>query len=95
MSYEVIIHPGALREFDKLPKDAQKRLAAVIDDLEDDPRPLGTVKLADVDAYRIRIGTFRIVYAVRDERLVILVLKFGHRKDIYKDIETVRRRLKE
>lgn len=93
MSYEVIIHPGALREFDKLPKTAQKRVAEAINALANEPRPPGAVKLADAEAYRFRVGTYRIAYAVKDERLVVLVVKVAHRRDIYSHIETIRRRV--
>ena len=93
MSYEVIFHAGALREFDKLPDATRRRLTRIIDDLAEEPRPQGVVKLASVDAYRIRVGDYRIAYAVRDERLVVLVVKVGHRRDIYKEIATIRQRL--
>ena len=95
MSYEVIFHAGALREFDKLPDAARKRLTRVINDLAKEPRPQGAVKLAGVDAYRIRVGDYRIAYAVRDERLVVLVVKVGHRRDLYKEIATIKQRLKQ
>jgi mRNA interferase RelE/StbE len=94
MSYEVILHPGALREFDKLPRLAQRRLSQVIDGLAEEPRPQGAVKLAGPHAYRLRVGTYRIAYAVRDERLVVLIVKVGHRRDVYTDIETIKQRLK-
>lgn len=94
MSYEVNFHQGALREFDKLSKTDQKRIGKAVDGLAEEPRPQGVLKLADTDAYRIRIGTYRVVYAVRDEQLVILIVKVGHRRDIYKDIETIKQRLR-
>ena len=95
MSYELIFHPGALREFDGLPRVAQERLRGAIDDLAEEPRPRGAVKLTDADAYRVRIGPYRVAYAVRDERLVVLIVKVGHRRDVYREIVTIRQRLKE
>lgn len=95
MSYSVIFHPGALREFDKLPKELQSRLGETVDRLAEDPRPQGSVKLADVDAYRVRVGVYRVAYAVQDERLVVLVVKVGHRRDIYREIAVIKQRLKE
>jgi mRNA interferase RelE/StbE len=94
MSYEVIFQPSALREFDKLPKAAQQGFGKAIDDLAEEPRPQGAVKLTGVNAYRLRVGTYRMVYAVKDERLVVLIIKVGHRRDIYKGIETIKQRLK-
>lgn len=95
MTYEVIFHPGALREFDKLPKAVQSRLAEAIDSLAAEPRPRGTVKLTGADAYRLRVGTYRIAYTVKDVRLVVLIVKVAHRRDIYQDIETIKQRLQE
>lgn len=94
MSYSIAFHPGALREFDKLPKEIQKNLAQVIDELANDPRPQGVVKLMGIDAYRMRAGQYRIAYAIQDERLIVLIVKVGHRREIYKEIETIRHRLK-
>jgi len=95
MSYEVIFHPGALREFDKLPKKVQERFGRVIDSLAEEPRPQGIVKLTGLDAYRIRVGTYRMAYCVKDERLVVLIVKVGQRSGIYKEIETIKKRLTE
>ncbi len=52
------------------------------------------MRLTNVDAYRIRVGDFRIVYAVKDDVLIVLVLKVADRRDVYKDLATIRRRLK-
>ena len=94
MSYEVIFHPGALRELDKLPKAAQERLAQSIDALEIEPRPQGAIKLSGADAYRIRVGNYRAAYSVKDDKLIVLVVSVGHRKDVYQEMETIRKRLK-
>lgn len=94
MSYEVIFHPGAIREFDKLPKAAQERLASTIDALEIEPRPRGAIKLSGAEAYRIRVGNYRAAYAVKDEKLIVLVVSVGHRKDVYHEMETIRKRLR-
>jgi mRNA interferase RelE/StbE len=94
MSYDVIFDPGALREFDKLPKTQQKRIGEIIDGLREDPRPAGAEKMTDVEAYKIRVGDFRVIYAVYDTALILLVVKVGNRRDIYKDTDTIRKRLK-
>lgn len=61
------------------------RLEPTIDRLVDDPRPRGTVKLKGEDElYRIRAGDYRIVYEVRDAALVVVVIKVGHRRDVYR-----------
>lgn len=94
MSYEVIFHPSALKEFDKLPKAVQKRIGEVVDALREEPRPQGAVKLTGIEACRLRVGTYRIAYAIRDERLIVLIVKVAHRSSIYRDIEAIKNRLK-
>jgi mRNA interferase RelE/StbE len=94
MSYQVIFDPGALREFDKLPKAQQRRVGKIVDDLEQDPRPAGAKKLTDVEAYKLRVGDYRVVYTIRDDLLIVLVVKVGNRRDVYKDIGTIKKRLK-
>jgi len=94
MSYDVIFDPGALREFDKLPKAQQRRIADLIDSLAEDPRPARAEKMTGVDAYKVRVRDYRVVYAVKDEVLLVLVVKVGNRRDVYKDIGTIRKRLK-
>ena len=61
------------------------RLRTAIDDLEQNARPFGCVKLAgEPDLYRIRISDYRIVYQVNDPKLTVLVLAIGHRREIYR-----------
>jgi mRNA interferase RelE/StbE len=68
-----------------LERPTQVRIAHAIDSLADDPRPRGAVKLAgDQDFYRIRAGDYRIIYSITDEKLIVLVIAVGHRRDIYR-----------
>jgi mRNA interferase RelE/StbE len=83
--YEVFIKPSALKELEsvgtrKLRRNPVERIAA----LADNPRPQGSTKLAGGDRYRVRHGVYRVVYSVDDERRVALVVKIGHRKDVYR-----------
>lgn len=85
MPYRINFAPAALRQFRKLPASAQKRLSPHIDALADNPRPHGVVKLSgSSDIYRVRVGNYRIVYEIQDVVLVILVLKIGNRRDVYR-----------
>jgi mRNA interferase RelE/StbE len=95
VKYRIFFHPGALREFDKLTNEERKRLGEVIDSLATEPRPQGIVKLTDIDAYRVRVGTHRIIYAIHDGKLVVLIVKVAHRSGVYREIETIKKRLKE
>jgi mRNA interferase RelE/StbE len=63
----------------------QQRLVALIRDLETQPRPSGCRKLSGSDdIFRLRLGDYRIIYRVEDEKLVVLVIEIGHRRDIYR-----------
>ncbi len=84
MPYQVEFTPAARRQFRKLPSEAQRRLAPVIDALADDPRPAGSKKLAGpADLWRVRAGDFRVIYTIADEQLVVLVVRLGHRREVY------------
>ena len=68
-----------------LEREDQVRVAGAIRKLADNPRPRGCRKLRDYsDVYRIRVGVFRILYSIEQDRLLILVLKIGHRRDLYR-----------
>ena len=85
MRYTVEFAPRAARDFRSLERATQQRLRGKIDRLEEDPRPRGCEKLTGADdLYRIRVGDYRIVYQVRDRVLVILVVRIGHRRDVYR-----------
>jgi len=63
----------------------QRRIVAAMEGLAADPRPPGCVKLQGEDElWRIRLGDYRVVYAVRDEKLMVLVVRVAHRKDVYR-----------
>ncbi|MEH2370162.1 type II toxin-antitoxin system RelE family toxin [Nostoc sp.] len=62
------------------------RIQTKIDDLADNPRPNGIVKLEDSDnGYRIRVGSYRVIYDIFDDVLLVSVVKVAHRKEVYRD----------
>ena len=84
-AYTVELAPAALRQLKKLEKQLQKRIAAKIDSLQGNPRPHGAEKLEGADfLYRVRVGDYRIVYQISDKALVVLVVRIGDRKDVYR-----------
>lgn len=90
MSYRVEITAKAKDSLSKLPKNIQTKLADQITSLADDPRPAGARKIkGQNDCYRIRQGDYRIVYAVLDDRLFVIIVRAGHRKEVYERIDTV------
>lgn len=85
MAHTIQFKPLALRQFEKLARDVQKRIAPKIESLRDDPFPPGCKKMAGIpDAWRIRAGDYRVVYQVHRAVLMVLVLTVGHRKDVYR-----------
>jgi mRNA interferase RelE/StbE len=85
MAYDVFISPAARRDLKRIRGPIRRRIAEAIDGLAEEPRSSGHTKLVDEDhLYRIRVGDYRIVYQIEDDRLVVLVVRVGHRKDIYR-----------
>lgn len=85
MPYQVELSNRALRDLKGLDKPIQKRVAAAIDALASDPRPPGCQKMEGLEkAFRVRVGDFRIIYQVHDRILRVLVLKVGHRREVYR-----------
>ncbi len=84
VKYRIEIKKSAAKEISKLPKKDLKRILKGIESLTNNPRPFGAVKLSRDDKYRLRVGKYRILYQIFDEKLVITVVKVGHRKDVYK-----------
>lgn len=86
-AYPVTILPSALRQLGQLPRPDQKRIKKRIDHLATDPRPPGAKKLKGTeDLVRLRSGNYRIIYSVEDDRLVVLVIRLGHRRDVYRSL---------
>ena len=82
--YAVEILPSAARELAGLQPSVQRRVARRIDQLAVDPRA-GSVKLRGAEViWRARVGDYRILYRIEDARLLVLVIKIGHRGDVYR-----------
>jgi mRNA interferase RelE/StbE len=75
---------AALRDFTTLSREAQRRIRPKIDALAQNPYPHGTKKLKGENAFRIRVGDYRIVYEIRNNELVVLVLRIAHRREAYR-----------
>lgn len=85
MKYTVRLSAKTGKVLDSLSSEMRRRIIRKLEALEDNPRPHGVEKLAGVDdLYRIRVGTYRIVYAIRDQELVVIVVHIGHRRDVYR-----------
>lgn len=83
--FEIEITHSAEKQLRTLSREDQQRLAEAMLALAEDPRPRGSKKLSGYeDIFRIRVGRFRVLYSVAKKRLVILILKIGHRRDVYR-----------
>jgi mRNA interferase RelE/StbE len=83
--YRLRFKPSAERAFLALPKDVQKRLDKRLRLLEDDPRPHGVKPLTgEPGVLRLRVGDYRVLYEVHNDVVMVLVLKIGHRRDVYR-----------
>jgi mRNA interferase RelE/StbE len=84
-SYDVFIKPSALKELERIGnRELRRSVAERIRALGEDPRPPGCRKLSGGEGYRIRCGVYRVIYSIEDDRLVVYVVKIGHRKDVYR-----------
>ena len=85
-SYRVFIKPSAAREIESVgQKQDRERIVTRIRSLARDPRPFGSEKLSGKeDLYRLRVGRYRVVYSVGDAELVVLIVRVGHRKNVYR-----------
>jgi len=83
--YKLLIKPSAVKEIEAISrrKDRQ-RIIKQIQNLAANPRPEGCQKLSGRERYRLRQGSYRIVYSVEDDTLVVYIVRVGHRKDIYR-----------
>jgi len=81
--YKIEIKRSAVKEIKKLSSKDVGKILARISSLAENPRPKGCVKLSADEKYRIRVGVYRILYEIKDNLLVIIVVKVAHRKDVY------------
>jgi mRNA interferase RelE/StbE len=84
MKYAVEIEQRALKSLAKIPTNDRRRVIVAIDKLAVSPRPIGAKKLTGREAWRIRIGNYRILYEIHDRICYVLVVDVGHRKEIYR-----------
>ena len=84
-NYKIEISASAEKYIKKIPKKDLKKVIEAIQILAINPYPEGCRKLqGEEDVYRVRQGNYRIIYEIENKKLIILILKVGHRKDVYK-----------
>ncbi|MDM8545056.1 type II toxin-antitoxin system RelE family toxin [Candidatus Venteria ishoeyi] len=86
--YRIAFNRNAAKTFEKLERSLQKRILGKIEALAMEPKPLDSRKIMGMDnAYRIKVGNYRIVYDIFDETLLIEVLRIGHRREVYRNLK--------
>ena len=84
MRYRLILPKSVQKELDRLPDEVVRRILARLAGLQTNPRPVDVKKLKGCDAWRIRVGDYRVIYEIHDRELQILVITVGHRRNIYR-----------
>lgn len=85
--YRVVYDKKFIKDMEKVPRPFQKGLKEIIENLPNNPRPHGSMKLQGskkTPLYRIRHGDYRIIYTIQDDVLIIILIELGHRKEIYR-----------
>jgi mRNA interferase RelE/StbE len=86
VTYQVEFTKKASKQLDKLSKDLQQKIKTKVQELADNPRPGGVVKLENSDdRYRIRVGDYRVLYEIQDDLLIVSVIRVGHRREVYRN----------
>jgi len=84
--YKVEVRRRAQRALDKLPKSDFQAVIEAIKDLAQAPRPRGIEKVKTTGLWRIRQGDYRIIYAIDDNEQLVIVVRVGHRREIYRSL---------
>jgi mRNA interferase RelE/StbE len=84
MTYEVVLSPLAIRQLRKFDPDVRRRIQAVLELLSENPRPPAAMRLVGgAGEWRVRTGDYRVIYEIHGGQLLVLVLRMGHRRDVY------------
>jgi mRNA interferase RelE/StbE len=83
-NFEVIFKRSVAKDLRQIPNKDFAKILKRIDALRTEPRPPGVEKLSDREKYRIRPGVYRILYEIRKNELIVVVVKSGHRRDVYR-----------
>ena len=84
--YEVELRRHVTKSLDRLKEPDFSRIITELSEIEQNPRPKGVEKLRGTELWRIRVGDYRLVYQISDETRKIIVVRVGHRRDVYRGI---------
>jgi mRNA interferase RelE/StbE len=84
MTYEVVLSPPAIRQLRKFDPDIRRRIQAVLELLSENPQPPAATHLVGgAGEWRVRTGDYRVIYEIHEGQLLVLVLRMGHRREVY------------
>lgn len=84
--YSLSFKTSVAKDLRQIPKRDVQNILKRIEGLANDPRPSGSEKLSGQERFRVRQGTYRIIYEIKDQELVIMVVKVGHRRNVYRTL---------
>ena len=82
--YELVIRPSVAKDTRAIPRTDMTKILRKMELLRNDPHPPVSVKLSGQEYYRVRQGDYRIIYQIENERLIVIVVKVRHRRDVYR-----------
>jgi mRNA interferase RelE/StbE len=84
-TYRIEWKHSAIKELQKLPRQVILRIVAAVDHLSSNPYPQGVRKLVSTEnSFRIRVGDYRVLYNIVENKLIVEIIRVGHRKDVYR-----------
>jgi len=81
--FELVFNESVPKDLKDTPNQGVRQIIEITNLLRDAPHPAGNVKLSGKDYYRIRQGNYRLIYEIKDSQLFIIVIKVGHRREVY------------
>ena len=82
--YKITFRKSVAQDLRRIPNKDLRRILATFDSLSSEPLPSGVERLSGQERYRVRQGNYRIIYEINDKEVVVVVVKVGHRKDVYR-----------
>jgi len=84
MTWRIVFRKSVAKDLRRIPSSDVRRILATIDTLAENPRREGAEKLSGSERYRIRQGMYRVLYEIRDDEVLVIVVKVGHRREVYR-----------
>jgi mRNA interferase RelE/StbE len=82
--YKIIFRKSMAQDMRRIPRRDLRRILATIDSLSETPRPAGVEKLSAKERHRVRQGNYRIIFEINDDEVIVVAVKIGHRKEVYR-----------